>query len=163
MVVLLEKWTAATPTATANGSLSCGTWCSCSSTKTRNATARPSPLPAWTPAWDLERAAVILQGKNNIYETELFTPIIAKACQLTGREYGADIDTDFALRVIAEHARAAAFLIGDGVVPGNEGRGYVLRRVIRRAIRYGRRLGLTGPFLREVVEEVIPRFPGRLR
>ena len=106
----------------------------------------------------LERAAVILQGKSNIYETDLFTPIIDKACELTGREYGADTDTDFALRVIAEHARAASFLIGDGVVPGNEGRGYVLRRVIRRAIRYGRRLGLTGPFLCDVVEEVIPRF-----
>ena len=118
----------------------------------------PLPAPSVDTGMGLERAAVILQGKNNIYETDLFTPIIARACQLTGREYGADTDTDFALRVIAEHARAAAFLIGDGVVPGNEGRGYVLRRVIRRAIRYGRRLGLTGPFLGEVVQEVIPRF-----
>ena len=118
----------------------------------------PLPAPSVDTGMGLERAAVILQGKNNIYETDLFTPIIAKACQLTGREYGADADTDFALRVIAEHARASAFLIGDGVVPGNEGRGYVLRRVIRRAIRYGRRLGLTGPFLGEVVQEVIPRF-----
>ena len=118
----------------------------------------PLPAPSVDTGMGLERAAVILQGKNNIYETDLFTPIITKACQLTGREYGADTDTDFALRVIAEHARAAAFLIGDGVVPGNEGRGYVLRRVIRRAIRYGRRLGLTGQFLCDVVEEVIPRF-----
>ena len=118
----------------------------------------PLPAPSVDTGMGLERAAVILQGKNNIYETDLFTPIIAKACQLTGREYGADSDTDFALRVIAEHARAAAFLIGDGVVPGNEGRGYVLRRVIRRAIRYGRRLGLTDSFLCDVVEEVIPRF-----
>ena len=118
----------------------------------------PLPAPSVDTGMGLERAAVILQGKNNIYETDLFTPIIAKACQLTGREYGADADTDFALRVIAEHARAAAFLIGDGVVPGNEGRGYVLRRVIRRAIRYGRRLGLTDSFLCDVVEEVIPRF-----
>ncbi len=118
----------------------------------------PLPAPSVDTGMGLERAAVILQGKNNIYETDLFTPIIDKACQLTGLEYGADSETDFALRVIAEHARASAFLIGDGVVPGNEGRGYVLRRVIRRAIRYGRRLGLTGPFLVEVVEEVIPRF-----
>ena len=120
----------------------------------------PLPAPSVDTGMGLERAAVILQGKNNIYETDLFTSIIEKACQLTGREYGANTDSDFALRVIAEHARAAAFLIGDGVVPGNEGRGYVLRRVIRRAIRYGRRLGLTGPFLGEVVQEVIPRFQG---
>ena len=118
----------------------------------------PLPAPSVDTGMGLERAAVILQGKNNIYETDLFTSIIAKVCQLTGREYGLDADTDFALRVVAEHARAASFLIGDGVVPGNEGRGYVLRRVIRRAIRYGRRLGLTDPFLSEVVEEVIPRF-----
>ena len=118
----------------------------------------PLPAPSVDTGMGLERAAVILQGKNNIYETDLFTPIIARVCQLTGREYGADTDTDFALRVVAEHARAAAFLIGDGVVPGNEGRGYVLRRVIRRGIRYGRRLGLTGPFLGTVVQEVIPRF-----
>ena len=118
----------------------------------------PLPAPSVDTGMGLERAAVILQGKSNIYETDLFTPIIDRVCQLTGREYGTDTDTDFALRVIAEHARASAFLIGDGVVPGNEGRGYVLRRVIRRAIRYGRRLGLTGPFLGEVVQEVIPRF-----
>ena len=118
----------------------------------------PLPAPSVDTGMGLERAAVILQGKNNIYETDLFTPIIDRACELTGRQYGDDIETDFALRVIAEHARASAFLIGDGVVPGNEGRGYVLRRVIRRAIRYGRRLGLSGPFLGEVVQEVIPRF-----
>ncbi len=118
----------------------------------------PLPAPSVDTGMGLERAAVILQGKNNIYETDLFTSIIARVSALTGREYGADTDTDFAMRVVAEHARATSFLIGDGVVPGNEGRGYVLRRVIRRAIRYGRRLGLTGPFLCEVVEEVIPRF-----
>ena len=118
----------------------------------------PLPAPSVDTGMGLERAAVILQGKNNIYETDLFTSIIAKVAELTGRQYGNDADTDFAMRVVAEHARAASFLIGDGVVPGNEGRGYVLRRVIRRAIRYGRRLGLTGPFLCDVVEEVIPRF-----
>ena len=118
----------------------------------------PLPAPSVDTGMGLERAAVILQDKNNIYETDLFTSIIARVSALTGREYGAGADTDFAMRVVAEHARAASFLIGDGVVPGNEGRGYVLRRVIRRAIRYGRRLGLTGPFLCDVVEEVIPRF-----
>ena len=118
----------------------------------------PLPAPSVDTGMGLERAAVILQEKNNIYETDLFASIIARVSGLTGREYGADADTDFAMRVVAEHARAASFLIGDGVAPGNEGRGYVLRRVIRRAIRYGRRLGLTGPFLCDVVEEVIPRF-----
>ena len=118
----------------------------------------PLPAPSVDTGMGLERAAVILQGKNNIYETDLFTSIIAKVSELTGRDYGVEPDTDFAMRVVAEHARAAAFLIGDGVVPGNEGRGYVLRRVIRRAIRYGRRMGLTGRFLCDVVEEVIPRF-----
>ena len=118
----------------------------------------PLPAPSVDTGMGLERAAVILQGKRNIYETDLFAPIIARVAGLAGRGYGDDAETDFAMRVVAEHARAAAFLTGDGVVPGNEGRGYVLRRVIRRAIRYGRRLGLTGPFLGEVVSEVIPRF-----
>ena len=118
----------------------------------------PLPAPSVDTGMGLERAAVILQGKRNIYETDLFAPIIARVAGLAGRGYGDDAETDFAMRVVAEHARAAAFLTGDGVVPGNEGRGYVLRRVIRRAIRYGRRLGLTGAFLGEVVSEVIPRF-----
>ncbi|MDA0264574.1 MAG: alanine--tRNA ligase [Chloroflexi bacterium] len=118
----------------------------------------PLPAPSVDTGMGLERAAVILQGKNNIYETDLFAPIIDRVGQLTGTTYGSDIDIDYAMRVVAEHARAASFLIGDGVVPGNEGRGYVLRRVIRRAIRYGRQLGLDGPFLTEVVEAVIPRF-----
>ena len=123
----------------------------------------PLPAPSVDTGMGLERAAVVLQGKRNIYETDLFSSVIAKVSALTGREYGSDADVDFAMRVVAEHARAAAFLIGDGVVPGNEGRGYVLRRVIRRAIRYGRRLGLTGQFLQDVVEEVIPRFQGVYR
>ena len=106
----------------------------------------------------LERAAVILQGKSNIYETDLFVPIIEKACELTGKTYGQDQQTDYALRVVAEHARSAAFLIGDGVSPGNEGRGYVLRRIIRRAIRHGRQLGMAEPFLAEVTEVVLGHF-----
>ncbi len=118
----------------------------------------PLPAPSVDTGMGLERAAVILQGKNDIYETDLFVPIINRVAQLMGKNYGSDTETDYAMRVVAEHARAASFLIGDGVVPGNEGRGYVLRRIIRRAIRYGRQLGLDEPFLTQVVEEVIPRF-----
>ena len=118
----------------------------------------PLPAPSVDTGMGLERAAVILQEKSNIYETDLFVPIIEKACQLTGKTYAQDQQTDYALRVVAEHARSAAFLIGDGVVPGNEGRGYVLRRVIRRAIRHGRQLGVAEPFLAEVTEVVLGHF-----
>ena len=118
----------------------------------------PLPAPSVDTGMGLERAAVILQNKNNIYETDLFEPIIARVSKLSGRTYGQVVDTDFAMRVVAEHARAASFLIGDGVVPGNEGRGYVLRRVIRRGIRYGRQLGLTSAFFADVAGEVISHF-----
>ena len=118
----------------------------------------PLPAPSVDTGMGLERAAAVLQEKSNVFETDLLWPMVAKACELTGRSYGADQETDYSLRVVAEHSRAATFLIGDGVVPGNEGRGYVLRRVIRRAIRYGRRLGLEGPFLSQVSEVVIDNF-----
>ena len=118
----------------------------------------PLPAPSVDTGMGLERAAAVLQDKPNVYETDIFRPILDKVCGLSGRAYGQDRETDYALRVVAEHARAASFLIGDGVVPGNEGRGYVLRRVIRRAIRYGRRLGLDQPFLTQVAEVVLERF-----
>ena len=118
----------------------------------------PLPAPSIDTGLGLERAAAILQGKRNLYETDLFWSIIQRVCELTGKTYGEDRDTDYPLRVVAEHSRAAVFLIADGVVPGNEGRGYVLRRIIRRAIRYGRRLGLEEPFLTQVAEAAIQRF-----
>ncbi len=118
----------------------------------------PLPAPSVDTGMGLERAAAVLQGKSNIYETDLFWPIVQQVCALTGKTYGADYVTDYAIRVVAEHARAASFLIGDGVVPGNAGRGYVLRRVIRRAIRYGRRLSLEEPFLTQVAEVVLEGF-----
>ena len=118
----------------------------------------PLPAPSVDTGMGLERAAAVLQDKPNVYETDLFRPIIDQAVRLSGQAYGVARETDYALRVVAEHARAAAFLIGDGVVPGNEGRGYVLRRVIRRAIRYGRRLGLTQPFLTQVAAVVMDNF-----
>ncbi len=118
----------------------------------------PLPAPSVDTGMGLERAAAVLQGKANVYETDLFRPIIDAVCNLTGREYGSDQDTDYGIRVVAEHARAASFLISDGVVPSNSDRGYVLRRIIRRAIRYGRQLGLDRPFMTEVTDAVIARF-----
>ena len=118
----------------------------------------PLPAPSVDTGMGLERAAAVLQGKPNVYETDLFRPIIDSVCRLTDKEYGVDADTDYALRVVAEHARAASVLISDGVVPSNSERGYVLRRIIRRAIRYGRQLGLDGPFMTEVASAVIDRF-----
>ena len=118
----------------------------------------PLPAPSVDTGMGLERAAAVLQNKPNVYETDLFRPIIDAVCRLTGREYGDDADTDYALRVVAEHARAASVLISDGVVPSNSERGYVLRRIIRRAIRYGRQLGLDGPFMTDVASAVIDRF-----
>ncbi len=118
----------------------------------------PLPAPSVDTGMGLERAAAVLQGKPNVYETDLFRPIIDAVCGLTRKEYGSDADTDYALRVVAEHARAASVLISDGVVPSNSERGYVLRRIIRRAIRYGRQLGLDRPFMTEVASAVIDRF-----
>ncbi|NQW23535.1 MAG: alanine--tRNA ligase [SAR202 cluster bacterium] len=115
----------------------------------------PLPAPSVDTGMGLERAAVILQGKNNIYETDLFVPIIDRVCEITGTEYGANTETDYALRVVAEHARAAAFLIADGVIPSNDSRGHVLRRIIRRAMYYELRLlRLAVPFPRESSREV---------
>ena len=118
----------------------------------------PLPAPSVDTGMGLERAASVMQGVSNLYDTDLFQPLVEKAAELSGKTYGEDRDTDYALRVVAEHSRAAAFLISDGVVPGNVGRGYVLRRIIRRAIRYGRRLGLEGSFLAEVADVAIGRF-----
>jgi alanyl-tRNA synthetase len=115
----------------------------------------------------LERMAVLLQGVDNVFQTDLFAPLIERAQTLTGTEYGAAQDADVSLRVIAEHARTAAFLIGDGVLPAKEGRGYVLRRLMRRAIRHGQLLGmqvdvdrpLLVPMMDAVIEHMAPSYP----
>ena len=120
----------------------------------------PLPAPSVDTGMGLERAAVVMQGVTTIYETDLFLPLLARVEALSGRSYGADDGDDYAMRVVSEHARSSTFLIGDGVVPGNEGRGYVLRRVVRRAIRQGRQLGLEGAFLGEVAGEVIEQMGG---
>ncbi|MGE3797568.1 MAG: alanine--tRNA ligase [Thermomicrobiales bacterium] len=121
-------------------------------------TRTPLPKQNVDTGMGLERLTAMMQGVKSIYDTDLYQSIIQRAGSLANVEYGDDPDTDRALRVIADHSRAATFLISDGVLPGNEGRSYVLRRVLRRAIRYGRRLGLEKPFLSEMAGVVIGQF-----
>jgi alanyl-tRNA synthetase len=113
------------------------------------------PKPSIDTGMGLERVAAVLQGKVNNYDSDLFAPIISCLEQLSGRIYGKSDDDNVAMRVIADHARATAFLVADGVLPGNEGRGYVLRRIMRRAIRFGKNLGLERPFMDAVTAAVV--------
>jgi len=108
-----------------------------------------TPLPAKNidTGMGLNRMASILQGKDSIFETDQFAPLISLGEELSGRRYGVEFPTDRALRVLADHGRAMTFLIADGVVPSNEDRGYVLRRIVRRAIQQGRSIGLAPGFL----------------
>jgi alanyl-tRNA synthetase len=114
----------------------------------------PLPKPSIDTGLGLERMVAILQNVSNNFETDLILPIINKTEDLCGKKLGESVTADVALKVIADHSRAAAFLIGDGVFPSNEFRGYVLRRIMRRAIRYGRNIGLTKPFLHQTAEVV---------
>jgi alanyl-tRNA synthetase len=106
----------------------------------------------------LERLTMLMQGARSIYDTDLYQTIIQRAAALAKVTYGVDREIDSALRVIADHSRGATFLISDGVLPGNEGRSYVLRRILRRAIRHGRRLGLDRPFMAEMASVVLDQF-----
>jgi alanyl-tRNA synthetase len=121
----------------------------------QNGRRTPLPKPNIDTGMGLERTLAAIQGKPSPYETDLFFPLIDRICQLSGKEYGRDENTDRAIRIVAEHSRGIAFLIADGVMPSNEGRGYVLRRIIRRASLFGRKLGLNDPFLNEMAEVVI--------
>jgi alanyl-tRNA synthetase len=111
----------------------------------------PLPRPSIDTGMGLERITSVLQGVHSNYDTDLFQPILAAAADLAGTRYGADAEKDVSLRVIADHLRAVSFLLADGVIPGNEGRGYVLRRILRRAVRHGMRLGFEEPFLHKLV------------
>ena len=123
--------------------------------RAEDGTLTPLPKPSIDTGMGLERVAAVLQGKFSNYDSDLFAPIIEKLEHLSGRRYREKSNDDTAMRVIADHARATAFLIADGVLPSNEGRGYVLRRIMRRAVRYGRNLGLQSNFLEHVVGTVI--------
>ncbi len=111
----------------------------------------PLPKPSIDTGMGLERVASVLQGKVSNFETDLFTPLIARAAELVGLAESAELVQNASLRIISDHARAATFLISDGVLPSNEGRGYVLRKILRRGIRHGRLLGQEKPFLFEMV------------
>ena len=110
----------------------------------------PLPRPSIDTGMGLERTAAVLQGKLSNFDTDLFQPIIQRAGELLGVRYGADPATDTTLRIVADHSRSAAFLVHDDVMPANEGRGYVLRKIIRRALRHARLAGSEGPFLHQM-------------
>jgi alanyl-tRNA synthetase len=114
----------------------------------------PLPKPCVDTGMGLERVAAVLQGVISNYDTDLFVPLIEEASKLTGRRRGASNASDASLRIIADHARATCFLITDGVMPSNDGRGYVLRKIMRRAIRHGALIGAQRPFLHEMAAHV---------
>ena len=120
----------------------------------------PLPKPSIDTGMGLERIAAVVQGKMTNYDSDLFTPIISSISTLCSKPYGQDKRTDTAMKVIADHCRATAFLVADGMLPSNEGRGYVLRRIMRRAVRFGRSLGLERPFLSEITAEVVKNMKG---
>ncbi|HPK53899.1 MAG TPA: alanine--tRNA ligase [Smithellaceae bacterium] len=115
----------------------------------------PLPKPNIDTGMGLERLTAVIQGVKSNYDCDLFTPIIRFMENTSGKTYGKNTENDISIRVIADHSRAVTFLIGDGVLPGNEGRGYVLRRILRRAARHGKLLGLNKPFLHQCAEVVI--------
>ncbi|MBU0651936.1 MAG: alanine--tRNA ligase [Proteobacteria bacterium] len=120
----------------------------------------PLPKPNIDTGMGLERLAAVVQGATGNYASDLFTGIIGFIQEISGRVYGKNGEDDISIRVIADHSRAVAFLIGDGVLPSNEGRGYVLRRILRRAARHGKLLGMNRPFLHEVCGVVIDEMKG---
>jgi alanyl-tRNA synthetase len=128
----------------------------------RDAAGKLTPLPAACvdTGMGLERVTAVVQGKLSNYDTDLFQPLIGAVARRAGTSYGGSEEGDVSLRVVADHLRATTFLIGDGIVPGNEGRGYVLRKIMRRAMRHGKKLGIEDPFLHELTSVVVERMAG---
>jgi len=120
-------------------------------------TLTPLPKPNIDTGMGLERLAAVMQGVTSNYDCDLFREIIGHIEDVSGRRYKENEEDDIAIRVVADHCRAVTFLIGDGILPSNEGRGYVLRRILRRAARFGKLLGLDRPFLHDLVPVVIEK------
>ncbi len=120
----------------------------------------PLPKPSIDTGMGLERLAAVIQGKYNNFDTDIFSQIITAICSFAKKPYGADKGTDIAIRVIADHIRSIAFLLAEGLVPSNEGRGYVLRRIIRRASRYCKSLGIEEPVLFKLCDSVAASMGG---
>jgi alanyl-tRNA synthetase len=149
------------------GSPACGVGCDCDRflelwnlvfmqyNREQDGRLSPLPKPSIDTGMGLERIAAVVQGVQSNYDSDLFQGIIGRVEEISGAQYGVDADKDVSIKVIADHARAVTFLLADGVFPANEGRGYVLRRIIRRALRHGKLLGIEGPFLTPVAEGVI--------
>ncbi len=116
---------------------------------------KPLPRKNIDTGMGLERLASLIQGVRNDFETDLFAPLMKKAGDIAGVRYGENDQSDLALKVISDHVRAVCFMIADGILPANDGQGYVLRRLIRRAARYGRLIGIDRPFINDVIPAVI--------
>src|ERR1700710_1706884 len=119
--------------------------------RSADGTLTPLPAPSIDTGMGLERITAVMQQKDSNYDTDLFMPLLQRIGELTGVAYGTDADRDISMRVVADHARSTAFLIADGVMPSNEWRGYVLRKIMRRGMRHGKHLGLNEPFLHKLV------------
>ena len=118
-------------------------------------TLNPLPSPSIDTGMGLERVTTILQEKTSNYDTDLFRPLLDEVSAIGNTDYGADPNDDISMRIIADHSRAAAFVIGDGQYPGNDNRGYVLRKIMRRAMVHGKRLGIDQPFIYRVAGAVV--------
>ena len=128
--------------------------------RSRDGEMKKLPNPSIDTGMGLERIVSVLAGKIGNYETDLFMPLIRRLEEISGQVYGTAAPVDIAFRVIADHVRGAVFMISDGVLPSKEGRGYVLRRILRRALRYGKKMGIEKDFISDLSRLVVDMMGG---